>query len=128
MRILFVTLTALLISLSISARGWEKIGERRVNFLTEKDVINCSHKGKFRALKFKVLDAPVEFKSVNVEYLTGERQQIPIKQIIRKGGETRTIDLRGKRRIIKRIEFIYRSVKGWNNKNGRALIQIYGLE
>ena len=129
-RVLFVMLAALFVTLSVSARGWEKIGERKVNFLTEKDVINCSLKGKFRALKFKVLDAPVEFTSVNVEFITGDNQRIPMKQLIRAGGETRAIDLRGSKRTIKRIEFVYRSVKGWDNKKGkgRALVQVYGLE
>ena len=128
MRTIVVILVTLLITFSASARGWEKIGERTVNFLTEKDVIHCALKGKFRALKFRVTDAPVEFLSVNVEFATGERQRIPIKQRIRAGGETRVIDLRGKRRIIKKIEFVYRSVKGWDDKRRRAVVKVYGLE
>lgn len=128
MRTIVVLLITLLVTVSSSARGWEKIGERTVNLLTEKDVIYCALKGKFRALKFKVEDAPVEFLSVNVEFATGENQRIPIKQRIRTGGETRAIDLRGNKRVIKKIEFVYRSVKGWDDKKRRAIVKVYGLE
>jgi Protein of unknown function (DUF2541) len=125
---IFVMLVTLVVAFSASARGWEKIGERTVNLSTERDVIPCALKGKFRALKFRVEDAPVEFLSVNVEFATGERQRIPIKQRIRAGGETRTIDLRGNKRIIKKIEFVYRSVKGWDDRRRRAVVKVYGLE
>lgn len=128
MRVFLILFATLFLAFTANARGWEKIGERTVNFLTEKDVIPCTLKGKFRALKFKVAEAPVEFLSVNVEFLSGEKQRIAIKQRIRAGGETRVIDLRGSRRVIKKIEFVYRSEKGWNYKNKRAVVKVYGLE
>ena len=128
MKTWLIILVSLFITVSVQARGWERIGERTVNFATDKDVIYCGLKGKFKALKFKVTDAPVEFLSVDVEFATGEKQRIPIKQRIRAGGETRVIDLRGSRRIIKKIEFVYRSVKGWDDRRRKAVVKVYGLE
>ena len=82
---------------------WEKLGERSVNFKSERDVIKCSNKGTFTRIKIRVDNAAVEFDRILLEYGNGEKQEIYVRQNIRAGGETREIDLRGNKRNIKKI-------------------------
>ena len=104
--------------------GWEKLGERIVTN-NGKNVINCSSKGKFKALKIKVENEDVEFDNVTVEFLTGADQTLKIREMIREGGETRTLDLRGSQRIIRKVVF---ECHPKDNKKGRSKprIILYG--
>lgn len=88
---------------------WEKLGEKSVSLHTERDAIRSAHKGFFSRLKIHVKGNPVEFKKVIVKYLDGSSQEIHLRRIIPAGGETREIDLRGHKRIIKEIVFYYKA-------------------
>ncbi|HAC22128.1 MAG TPA: hypothetical protein DCF91_08565 [Porphyromonadaceae bacterium] len=105
---------------------WEKLGERSVNFRGDKDVIRSGHKGTFTRLKIRVDRAPVEFDRIFVEFANGQRQEIRVRQVIKAGGESREIYLKGNRRVIKKITFYYRSVKGWHNHRGKAKVSVWG--
>ena len=98
---------------------WEKLGERSVDFKTDKDVIRAAGKGTFTRLKFRVKGNDVEFKKVIVKFANGSSQELKIRQFIPAGGETREIDLRGNKRIIKEIVFYYKTTKNNNNNHGR---------
>lgn len=125
-KILLTLFSFLVLSASANARGWEKIGERTVNFLTEKDVIHCSHKGTFKKLRFRVEKNGVEFEQINIIFASGANQKINIRQKIHAGGESRVIDLRGNKRIIKRIELVYRTDNDRGNRNRKAEVTVYG--
>lgn len=108
--IIFLLCTTLFASAQQIGR-WERLGERTVNFKTERDAIRATHRGTFTKLKFHVKGAPVEFNKVIVKYANGSMQELKIRQIIEAGGETRVIDLRGNKRIIKEIVFYYKTAK-----------------
>lgn len=128
-RILFLLLTVVF-GLTISATAvaqnqWVKLGEKSVNFKADRDEIKCSHKGDFSKLKIKVENNPVEFEKVIVDYKKGGRQELSIRNLIRAGGETRVLDLRGQKREIRSIIFHYKSQKGING-NKKAKVQVWG--
>jgi len=104
--------------------NWEKLGERKVQFKSEKDVIKCSSKKSYTKLKIKVGEAPIEFDEVVVKYENGNSQEIRLRSEIPAGGESRVIDLPGNKRIVNEIIFKYRSKKG--HKGGKATVEVWG--
>ncbi|MEG0948167.1 MAG: hypothetical protein RR212_07725 [Bacteroidales bacterium] len=88
---------------------WEKLGEKSVSLHTERDVIRSAHKGFFSHIKIHVKGNPVDFKKVYVKFLDGSTQEIHLRKIIPAGGESREINLRGNKRIIKEIVFYYKA-------------------
>jgi hypothetical protein len=81
---------------------------------------------KFRRIKFKVTDAPLNLYRMVVTYDNGAPDKIEVRQNIPKGGESRAIDLRGAgKRGIRKIEFWY-DTQGL--LNGRADVTIFGMK
>lgn len=114
---------------------WEKLGEKSVSLYTERDVIRSAHKGFFSRIKIHVKGNPVEFKKVYVKFLDGSSQEINLRRVIPAGGESREIDLRGHKRIIKEIVFYYKAKprrKGDRNNRHhpnytpRAAVSVWG--
>jgi hypothetical protein len=107
--------------------GWHKIGEKTVNFKTERDEISVMGADRFASLKFKVLDAPINLVSVQVTYEDGDKQDVNIGQEIKSPGESRTFDLKGgAERSIKKIIFVYKTLP--NSKDEKAHVEIWGLK
>lgn len=110
-------------SASAQVGNWEKLGQQKVNFKSERDVIKCSSSKTYSALKIKVEEAPVEFESVQVRYANGSTQDIELRNVIRAGGESRVINLTGNKRAIKEIVFRYKTQKV---SKGKAQVEVWG--
>lgn len=123
--LLVLFLTVALTASAQTVGRWEKLGEKTVNFKTEKDVIRSGHKGVFTRLKIRVDNAPVEFDRVFIEYGNGEKQEVSVRQKIRAGGETREINLKGNRRNIKKITFYYSTDKKRNDPRGKGVVSVW---
>lgn len=109
------------------AAGWHKIGEKSVNFKTERDEISVIGADRFSAIKFKVTEAPIDLVSLEITYESGDKQDVMINQEIKKAGESRTIDLKGgAERSIKKIIFVYKTLP--NSKDEKAHVEIWGLK
>ncbi|MHC0441725.1 hypothetical protein [Flavobacterium sp. 3-210] len=107
--------------------GWHKIGETTVNFTTENDQILVIGANKFSAVKIKVTDAPVNFKSFEIHFDKGNVQNIAIGQNIKSPGETKDIQLDGDgERIIKKVTFTYHTANA--NASKKAHIELWGLK
>lgn len=107
--------------------GWHKIGETTVNFKTENDEILVIGANRFSAIKIKVTDAPVNFKSFDVYFNKGDMQSVAIGENIKAQGETRVIQLDGKgERIIRKVTFRYNTAAG--NAGNRAHLELWGLK
>lgn len=108
--ILFFMATALFSLTAFTYQGdWKIIGERAVKFSSDRDVIKVGGNDWYAKLKIKVVDAPLHISNFDVIFENGERFDVAIRQDIRKGGESRIIDLPGGQRRIDRIEFRYRT-------------------
>jgi hypothetical protein len=88
--------------------GWELLGSKNVSWQPEKDVLTIgASEGGFKKLKIKVTGGTVYVARMVVTYGNGTKDEIPLKYTFRKGAESRTIDLQGGARVIKKITFIY---------------------
>jgi len=106
--------------------GWRELGTTVVKFTVDKDVIVVAGNDWFRQLKFHVIDAAIEMLNMTVVYETGAHQEIPLRLVIPKGGESRLIDLNGGERRLRRVEFTYKS--GAPGFHGHAKLILFGLK
>ncbi len=104
---------------------WELLGTRVVNFRAEKDVIAVTgREGAFRALKLEVEGGNLDMYNIRVIFGDGSVFSPETRINFREGSWSRTIDLPGAARVIRRIEFFYKS----EVRRGRATIRVYGRE
>ena len=121
-----VSAVALVSFTTIESKGfqqWNLIGERRVNFAIDRDVIHVTGNDNYRQIKLKVKDGPVHILDMDVHFENDDKFDVSIKQRIGKDGESRVIDLPGGGRNIKKIEFWYET-KGF--MKGRGRVQVWG--
>jgi hypothetical protein len=106
--------------------GWQKIGETKVNFETERDEIAVMGADKFKSLKLKVTDAAVNISDVEVYFENGEKETLNVRSEIKPGMETRAFDLKGYDRAIKKVVYIYKTAP--NSANDKAHVELWGLK
>ena len=92
-----------------SFSNWDKLGERRVNFRLERDIIKAGLEGFFSAIKLKVEgNRAVEFHRVVIKFRNGGQMSANLGVTVAPGGYSPEIQLKGSsRRIIKEIVFYY---------------------
>src|SRR5207342_2993221 len=93
---------------------WQHIGTATVDFKTDRDVVVVTGADTFRKLKFKVKDAKIEILDISVVFENEEHQDIQVRSVVERGGESRVIDLKGDTRHIKRVAFVYKTIPGFN--------------
>ncbi len=104
--------------------GWQLLGAQKVNFAVDRDVIRVSSsEGTFTKIKLKVLHNRIELLDLKVYFGNGGSQDIKLRRLIKAGGETRTIDLDGGARVIKKVKLLYRSGLA---KDTKAEIHLWG--
>jgi hypothetical protein len=106
--------------------GWNKIGDAKVDFSTDKDKFVLLGKDQFKALKIKVKDAPVHIENMQVEFEGGVTEDISLASELKTGGESREIDLKNKDKEIKNVTFVYRTVTGSGTK--KSEVELWGLK
>jgi hypothetical protein len=103
---------------------WEQLGCQKVGFMADKDVIRVGRsEGRFKAIRLKVSGNKVHMMDLKVIYANGAPDDIPVREEIRAGGQTRALDLKGERRAISRVEMVYRSQP---NFKGQATVCVEG--
>jgi hypothetical protein len=102
---------------------WILIGEKKVSFLVDRDVIHVTGNDNYSQLKVKVKDGPVHIIDMDVHFENGDKFDVSLKQRIPKGGESRVIDLPGGSRNVRKIAFWYET-KGF--RKGRGTVQVWG--
>ena len=100
---------------------WKFIGDKKVNFLIDRDVIHVTGNDNFSQVKLKVTDGPVHILDMDIYFENGDKFDVSIRNRIPKGGESRVIDLPGGSRSIKQIEFWYET-KGFLKGRGRVAV------
>jgi hypothetical protein len=104
--------------------GWELLGRKEVSFIVERDTIGVGRsEGRFRQLRIVVEGAPVEMRDVSVTFGDGSTFHPETRLEFRPGSESRAIDLPGRARIIRRIDFVYRKTSGLFRQ---ATVSVYG--
>src|SRR6185503_4996815 len=99
-----------------SAQRFDKLGERKVKFKSDKDVISGRWDGWYEALKIKVRGGSLNMEKMIVYFRNGETQEIPLKNNFTDGSESRVIDLPGAKRLIEKVVFWYEATSADGNK------------
>jgi hypothetical protein len=99
-----------------SAQRFDKLGERKVSFKNDKDVISGRWDGWYKALKIKVRGGSLNMEKMVVHFRNGETEEIPLKNNFTDGSESRAIDLPGARRLIEKVVFWYEATSSDGNK------------
>ncbi len=101
------------------------LGARTVKLHVERDVIPVGAvDGRFSALRVHVSDSPLEMYDIRVTFGNGEKWSPPTRLRFARDSWTRRIDLPGRKRIVRKVEFFYRSKRP---KTGKARVQVFGL-
>ena len=109
-------------------RGWELLGEQRVGFRVDRDVIRIGQSEdwyrsrRYRTLHFMAGGNDIYMMSIRLVYQNGFGEDFRVDRLIREGEEL-PIDLRGERSFINQIEMVYRARPGFG---GQATIKVYG--
>ena len=107
-----------------SSEKWQKIGEKRVNYTIDHDVLNVTYRdGTFKQLRFGARGGSINVYRCVIHFENGESQEIDLRNTFRKGSKSRIVDLDGSRRLIDKISFWYDTKDYSANK---AVVVIWG--
>jgi len=88
--------------------NWVLLGQRNVTDRADHDTVMVTGaKGNFTAVKFEVQRRAVDFHRVVIHFANGDDQKVEMRNVIRAGGESRAIDIEGRDRVIRSIDFWY---------------------
>jgi hypothetical protein len=104
--------------------GWTPLGSRSVAFRLDHDVISAVGDGAFRQIRFDVAEGNLEMFDVRIVFGNGDTYSPKTRLVFRENTRSRVIDLPKAVRVIRRIEFRYRSIAGGGE--GRAVVHAYG--
>jgi hypothetical protein len=106
---------------------WTELGCKRVSlFGVDRDSIEVGRsEGRFRAIRLLVRGADIQLLDLKVVYGNGEPDHVPVRSLIRQGERTRPLDLRGRERVIRRIDMTYVTIP---NFKGQATVCAEGLQ
>lgn len=104
--------------------NWRELGRVKAGHNGDHDRIEINGPyDSFRRLKFRVENSPLNMSKMVVVYEDGAPENIEVRNDIPKGGESRSIDLKGGKRKLKSVEFWF-DTKGV--LNGKAEVILYG--
>lgn len=104
--------------------GWEVLGESKVNFVRDKDVIPVQSRSSFTAIRFRVEDKDITLSDLKVQFDNGDKLEPAMDEIIKANESSRIIELSREGRVINNIEFRYRTMG--NILQGRAKVLVIG--
>jgi hypothetical protein len=108
----------------LDMRGWDLLGRRQVNFQADHDVIVVTGaRGDFSRLLMVVRDNPVEIFDIKITFGNNETWSPATRLIFGEGTMSRIVDLPGARRVIRRIDFFYKSLRTGSE---RAEVEVWG--
>lgn len=104
--------------------GWELLGEKKVNFVRDKDVMEVKSNNRFTAIRFMVEEKDVRLRDLKIEFENGDKMEPALDDVIKAGEQSRVIQLAADGRRITNIEFKYRSMG--SILQGRANVVVTG--
>ena len=112
------------LGLAADSGNWELLGRREVDFKNDHDRIDVGRsEGRFRQLQLRVKNAPIEISDMVVTFQNDETFKPNLRHRFSEGTGTKTIDLPGDRRGIKRIDFRYKSI---DRREGKGVVEVRG--
>ncbi len=99
---------------SWSAENWELLGEERVGFGVDRDVITLPHNEDhyrnkmYRRLRFVAEGGDIRLRALKLVYINGHVEDLPVGRTLTPG-QNLDVDLRGERSFLRQIEMVYQS-------------------
>src|ERR1043165_1090730 len=112
---------------AFDSKGWTMLGEQSVDGRRDKDTIKVGkYAGQFDQLTMVVLDSDLELRDFVIKFGDNDKERWSpnLKHVFKEGQRSRTIDLPGKDRVIRKIELSYANLPG----GGKAKVQIYARD
>jgi hypothetical protein len=114
---------AAIVLLTLPAADWELLGTRRVSFAVDHDAVAVgARSGAFKAIKLEVAGGDLVMYNIKVTFGNGESWSPNTRVNFHQGSWSRTIDLPGPARLIRRVDFWYRS----RLHRGNATVRVFG--
>lgn len=88
---------------------WVDLGCKSVGFLGDRDTLPVTSEERFKALRLRSLGYDIELLEMAVRFGNGGRENYVVRSVIPSGSRTPPIDLRGERRRITQLDFLYRA-------------------
>ena len=125
-RNVFACVLTVFAAIALTAQGrWEALGQLNVTDRADHDTLTVTRaKGGYEAIKFEVRRRGVDFHRVVIHFANGDDQRVEMRNSIAAGGESRVIDLEGRERIIRSIEFWYDARSA--GRGGPAMVRVVG--
>lgn len=102
--------------------GWEIIGEEKVNFVHDNDVIEVRNRNQFTAIKFMIEEKDVRVNGLQIYFVNGDKLEPAIDDVILANQYSRVINLGAEGRYIDRIEFKYRTQGNILKGRGKLIV------
>lgn len=109
---------------SVAQGEWVHLGARRVDFRGDHDIVRTVGEGRFRRVRLVVEGGDLEMFDVRITFGDGKTFSPATRLYFRENSRSRVIALPGAARIIRWINFYYRSVPGGGQ--GKATVHVYG--
>lgn len=119
---LFLILAVAAVGLSAQS-DWIKLGEKDVDFGVDHDTIGAESKGAIREIHLRVMNAPVKFRKVVINYKDGEKKELEYLEEVEVGRDSRSITIEGDGHKIKSVDLWYETDKMGGKK---AKVTVYG--
>lgn len=117
-----IIISSLVVAFSWSG-NWVHLGKRTVDHRADRDVIKVKNsEGFFTRIRLEVRNRPVQMLDLKVHFDNGQIFDVGLAKQIPAGGHTQFIDLPGGPRVIRRVEFHYRSV---GTHRGKAVVHLW---
>src|SRR5947199_9481565 len=111
--------------LTVPTADWDLSGPRGVNCTGDHDAIVVGARGGgFTAIKIEVAGGNLEMYNIKVTFGNGQSFSPETRIEFRQGSWSRTIDLPGPVRIVRRVDFWYRS--RLRPVRGAATVRLFG--
>jgi hypothetical protein len=118
---LVVFVTANVFAKDDDDKDWKVLGQAKVEKRADAGEIKVGgEEGVFKRIKLEVRGADVEFKKVTVVYASGADEQIDIRDEVKRGSQTRPIDLKGNR-AIKKVLLVFKAT-GDTDRDARVVL------
>ena len=111
--VLLVGLCLVLAAATVGAEGWQRLGQRIVDYRTTPEVITVvGDPGAFAKLSLQVRESSLEIVNVKVYVADGQTFDVTLNKYLGPGGETPAIEIPGGPKAIQKVEFTYKKSAG----------------
>jgi len=103
---------------------WEKLGQRKINYRLDRDEIKVTaREGVFSAVQLKFKKGGVNLHRFVIYFRDGSKQEVMTKNHFKAGTSTRVVDLKGRKRVIRKVVLWYDTK---NVAHRRGVVELWG--